>query len=137
MTQIRNANDLAVAKYWNTHNYNFCRFIGSLARGVDIISKNIQDELKIKVKSDIIAKLQKASEELIFTTLTVQEKMEICKAKSNHYSNINPSTEQDTEFIIAMMKGWQTEYTQEEMHESLELFKKGIDEDSPDRKLFF
>ncbi len=35
-----------------------------------------------------------------------------------------------------MMKGWQTEYSQEEMHESLELFKKGIDEDRPDRKLF-
>ena len=35
-----------------------------------------------------------------------------------------------------MMKGWQTEYTQEEMHESLESFKKGIDEDGADRKLF-
>ena len=69
-------------------------------------------------------------------TTQLQLSIGIFQAKSNQYSNITPSTEQDTEFIIALMKGWQTEYTQEEMHESLELFKKGIDEDSPDRQLF-
>ena len=111
-----------INKHWNTPHYNSWSFVGFLARGaVELLSKNIQEgELKTEVRSDILANLQKASEELIFTTLTVQErKIEILQAKSDPYSNITPPSEQDTESLIAMMKGWQTEYSQEEMHESL------------------
>ncbi len=65
-----------INKHWNNPHYNSWVFVGFLARGaLDLISKNIQEgELKTEVRSDILANLQKASEELIFTTLTVQER---------------------------------------------------------------
>lgn len=37
--------------------------------------------------------------------------------------------EQDIEETIALIDSWETEYTTEEMHETLEKLKKGIDED--------
>lgn len=45
--------------------------------------------------------------------------------------------EKDIEDTIALIDSWETEYTTEERHETLEKFKKGIDEDrGSGRKLF-
>jgi hypothetical protein len=45
--------------------------------------------------------------------------------------------EQDIEETIALIDSWETKYTTEEMHETLEKLKKGIDEDRQGgRKLF-
>ncbi len=45
--------------------------------------------------------------------------------------------EKDIEDTIALIDSWEAEYTTEEMHETLEKFKKGIDEDREGgRKLF-
>lgn len=43
--------------------------------------------------------------------------------------NLKKHSSQDIEATIALMNSWNNEYEQDEMHESLESFKKGIDEE--------
>lgn len=116
--------DLALAFYSLLVFHNFFKDFElmdkSLDRFVAIIFEAVTSETKIYNLTD-----EQNKEKFLQSFSPTLTKIQDC------------SEEQDIEATIALIDSWETKYTTEEMHETLEKFKKGIDEDRKgDRKLF-
>jgi uncharacterized protein YutD len=131
-----------VNEFWDTPEFSSRIFmISSAVMALDFLSINYLQEFEPKTAdgNDLIADFKEILKKFVKSVLIAQ-KREIDTLRSQkdpYYSLGTPRSEKAAESFIALMKSWQTKYDPEEMHESLESFKKGIDEDrGSGRKLF-
>ena len=113
-------------KYWEFTGKDYENFKRMGNAILDIESQlKLEDWKQEQASFELYRKILRRSASFIL------RKLEEDKGIYNQEFNVNlekPSS-QDIEATIALMDSWNNEYEQDEIHESLESFKKGIDEE--------